>query len=174
MRARAVYLIEALLLVQHTQAFHLPFAYRYTNINMVATRRAASSKTAVAVHKNLKTPPPSKAPGPSIRSPSSKQTTSVTSSPIGSLKPTPTVVTPSSSSSNTITNNNTGRPLLFSLQKDDELVRATFVVRPSKRNKSPYVADILLLEEQDREAIAHVPNLGKFLRLNQQPKPTHP
>jgi hypothetical protein len=158
MRARAVYLIEALLLVQHTQAFHLPFAYRHrsTNINMVATRRAASSKAAAAVRNNPKTPPPSKTPGSSSKSRSSKQTTSVTTSPINS-----TVVTPSSSSSSntTITSTNTGRPLLFSLRTDDELVRATFVVRPSKRNKSPYVADVFLSQEQDREAIAHVPNL---------------
>lgn len=170
MRARAVYLVEALLLVQHTQAFHLPFAYRYrytNHINMVATRRAASSKAAAAaaVHKNPKTPSPSKASGSSSRSRSSKQTTSATSSPNKSLKPTPTVVTPStipssSASSNAIiTNNNTGRPLLFSLRTDDELVRATFIARPSKRNRSPYVADILLLEDQDREAIAHAPNL---------------
>lgn len=80
-------------------------------------------------------------------------------------------MTPSSANNNTITktNNitdtNTGRPLLFSLKENDELVRATFVVRPSKRNKSPYVADILMLEEEGqepdtpREAIAHVPNL---------------
>jgi hypothetical protein len=168
MRARAVYLIEALLLVQHTHAFHLPFAYRYTNINMVATRRAASSKAAAAataVHKNPKTPPPSKASDISKQSRSSKQTTLVTSStPIKSLKSTPTVVTPSVipssvSFNTTITDNNTGRPLLFSLRTEDELVRATFVVRPSKRNRSPYVADILLLDDEDREAIAHVPNL---------------
>jgi hypothetical protein len=72
------------------------------------------------------------------------------------------VIPSSVSASNAIiTNNNTGRPLLFSLRTEDELVRATFVVRPSKRNRSPYVADILLLDddEEDREAIAHVPNL---------------
>jgi hypothetical protein len=172
-----VYLLEALLLVQHTRAFHLPFLpNRYTSFNMVATRRAASSKAAAAVHTTPKTPPPSKVPGRSSRSRSTKQTTLVASSPIDSLKPIPTVVTPSSTPSssanttttntNNITNTSTGRPLLFSLKTDDELVRATFVVRPSKRNKSPYVADILMLEEEgqeepdtQREAIAHVPNL---------------
>jgi hypothetical protein len=47
-RARAAYLFEALLLVQHTQYFHLPFAYRFTNKNIVDARRAASSKAAAA------------------------------------------------------------------------------------------------------------------------------
>ena len=35
------------------------------------------------------------------------------------------------------------------------LVRATFLRRPSARNKSPYVGDILLPD--GREAIAHMP-----------------
>jgi hypothetical protein len=65
MRVRTVYLLEALLLVQNTQAFHLLYLpNRYTSrINMVATRRAASSKAAAAIHTNPKTPPPSKPPG---------------------------------------------------------------------------------------------------------------
>lgn len=47
---------------------------------------------------------------------------------------------------------------LFCLAQDDELIRATLVCRPSKRNRSPYVADVWLEDEQ-REAIAHVPSL---------------
>jgi DNA-binding sugar fermentation-stimulating protein len=46
------------------------------------------------------------------------------------------------------------RPLLLDLGRAN-LVRATFVCRPSKRNRSPYVADVLLAD--GREAIAHVP-----------------
>jgi len=44
------------------------------------------------------------------------------------------------------------RPLLLSLKG---LVRAKMVCRPSKRNRSPYVGDIML--EDGREAIAHMP-----------------
>ncbi len=48
---------------------------------------------------------------------------------------------------------------LFSLfNEDDELVLAKMVARPSKRNRSPYVADIALIDS-GRVAIAHVPNL---------------
>ena len=46
--------------------------------------------------------------------------------------------------------------LLFQL--DENLVLGRLVQRPSKRNKSPYVADVWLEDEQ-REAIVHVPNL---------------
>ena len=45
-------------------------------------------------------------------------------------------------------------PLLLDLGRAN-LVRATFVCRPSKRNRSPYVADVRLAD--GREAIAHVP-----------------
>lgn len=41
---------------------------------------------------------------------------------------------------------------------DDDIVSAKFIVRPSKRNRSPYVADIWLESEQ-REALAHVPSM---------------
>lgn len=51
-----------------------------------------------------------------------------------------------------------GRRLLFDLDEPDALVEAKLLCRPSKRNRSPYVADIWLESEQ-REAIAHVPNL---------------
>ena len=44
------------------------------------------------------------------------------------------------------------RPLLLSLKG---LIRAKMVRRPSARNRSPYVGDILL--EDGREAIAHMP-----------------
>ena len=44
------------------------------------------------------------------------------------------------------------RPLLLSLRG---LIRAKMVRRPSARNRSPYVGDILL--EDGREAIAHMP-----------------
>ena len=46
-------------------------------------------------------------------------------------------------------------PLLLDLGRD--LVSATMICRPSKRNRSPYVADVEL--EDGRVAIAHVPNL---------------
>ena len=48
--------------------------------------------------------------------------------------------------------------LLFDLAANDPLVEATLLRRPSKRNRSPYVADVRLRDD-DREAIAHVPNL---------------
>jgi len=44
------------------------------------------------------------------------------------------------------------------LELDPECVRATLVNRPSKRNRSPYVADIFV-PSIEREAICHVPNL---------------
>ena len=47
--------------------------------------------------------------------------------------------------------------LLFDLGRD--LISATMICRPSKRNRSPYVADITLNEDGNRTAIAHVPNL---------------
>lgn len=52
----------------------------------------------------------------------------------------------------------TEKLLLFSLADNDELIEAKILSRPSKRNRSPYVADVWLQDEQ-REAIAHVPNL---------------
>lgn len=48
-----------------------------------------------------------------------------------------------------------GEPL-FSLP--DDVVPGILRSRPSKRNRSPYVADVYL-ESEDREAICHVPNL---------------
>lgn len=52
--------------------------------------------------------------------------------------------------------------LLFSLADDNDytnkLSLAELRCRPSKRNRSPYVADVWL-EDQKREALAHVPNL---------------
>eukprot|EP00948_MAST-09A_sp_MAST-9A-sp1_P001432 g1432.t1 len=47
-------------------------------------------------------------------------------------------------------------PLLLDLDRKN-LVEATMVCRPSKRNRSPYVADVRL--KDGREAIAHVPAL---------------
>lgn len=51
----------------------------------------------------------------------------------------------------------TTEPLLFL----EELIPVKLLHRPSKRNKSPYVADVLVQEEdgKEREAICHVPNL---------------
>lgn len=46
--------------------------------------------------------------------------------------------------------------LLFALDPDDT-VEATLIGRPSQRNKSPYVGDILV--DSNRTAIAHLPNL---------------
>ena len=40
----------------------------------------------------------------------------------------------------------------------DDVVTGKLVCRPSKRNRSPYVADVFI-ESENREAIAHVPNL---------------
>lgn len=40
----------------------------------------------------------------------------------------------------------------------DDVVHATFLKRPSKRNRSPYVADVRV-ESKDIEAVAHVPRL---------------
>jgi DNA-binding sugar fermentation-stimulating protein len=44
------------------------------------------------------------------------------------------------------------------LELPDDIVIGEIVCRPSKRNKSPYVADVLLMDE-NRQAIVHVPNL---------------
>ncbi|GKY92729.1 hypothetical protein MPSEU_000242900 [Mayamaea pseudoterrestris] len=49
----------------------------------------------------------------------------------------------------------TDLPILFRL---DDLVQGTLVARPSRRNKSPWVADVFLEDEQ-REALVHVPSL---------------
>lgn len=47
-------------------------------------------------------------------------------------------------------------PLLFTL---DELLKVKLRARPSKRNRSPYVADTWF-EEEEREVLTHVPNLN--------------
>lgn len=58
-----------------------------------------------------------------------------------------------------------GKRLLFSLRDDDELLEATLVARPSKRNKSPYVGDIELVDAIDavdnneHHPVIHLPNL---------------
>eukprot|EP00521_Asterionellopsis_glacialis_P010914 CAMPEP_0195306116 /NCGR_PEP_ID=MMETSP0707-20130614/37036_1 /TAXON_ID=33640 /ORGANISM="Asterionellopsis glacialis, Strain CCMP134" /LENGTH=336 /DNA_ID=CAMNT_0040370325 /DNA_START=314 /DNA_END=1324 /DNA_ORIENTATION=- len=44
------------------------------------------------------------------------------------------------------------------LSLDDDIILAKMVKRPSKRNRSPYVADVWL-QSEEREALAHVPNL---------------
>jgi len=44
------------------------------------------------------------------------------------------------------------------LSLDEDIVVAKMLKRPSKRNRSPYVADVWLNREE-REALAHVPNL---------------
>lgn len=59
-------------------------------------------------------------------------------------------------SKESICSNITGKPPLFSLS--DDIVAGVLKNRPSKRNRSPYVADVFLEKEQ-REAIVHVPNL---------------
>ena len=59
----------------------------------------------------------------------------------------------------TISKNHDGtaeKVLLLSLS--DDLVQGVLRNRPSQRNRSPYVADVFLEQEQ-REAIVHVPNL---------------
>lgn len=48
--------------------------------------------------------------------------------------------------------------VLFALD-DPEAVIGTLVQRPSKRNRSPYVADVCIPSQNNREAIVHVPNL---------------
>lgn len=48
--------------------------------------------------------------------------------------------------------------VLFTLD-DSESVLATLLQRPSKRNRSPYVADISIPSQNGREAICHVPSL---------------
>jgi len=79
------------------------------------------------------------------------------------------VVTPEKTSGNTTDNGsnsaNNNAPLL-ALTGNDELVKVTMLCRPSKRNRSPYVADVLVPSSYDgttsnepREAICHVPNL---------------
>lgn len=57
--------------------------------------------------------------------------------------------------STTIENNSR---LLFALN-DPESVLATLVQRPSKRNKSPYVADVTISSQDNRPALVHVPSL---------------
>ena len=46
---------------------------------------------------------------------------------------------------------------------DEDMISGTLLCRPSKRNRSPYVADLLLKNDDEdgteREAIIHVPNL---------------
>jgi DNA-binding sugar fermentation-stimulating protein len=44
------------------------------------------------------------------------------------------------------------------LMLPEDCVLGTFQCRPSKRNRSPYVADVIL-DDEGREAIVHVPNL---------------
>uniref|UniRef100_A0A7S1FTJ9 Uncharacterized protein n=1 Tax=Corethron hystrix TaxID=216773 RepID=A0A7S1FTJ9_9STRA len=63
------------------------------------------------------------------------------------------------------TNFNIATPVPLSTDKRDPLLKlpsdcvtAKFICRPSKRNRSPYVADIFV-PSLDREAICHVPNL---------------
>jgi len=70
----------------------------------------------------------------------------------------PPVSAPSSSSSAAAASskNDCIDNILLSLSPD--CVQATLICRPSKRNKSPYVADIFVPSLQ-REAICHVPNL---------------
>jgi len=48
--------------------------------------------------------------------------------------------------------------VLFTLD-DPESVLCTLLQRPSKRNRSPYVADLCIPSQDSREAICHVPNL---------------
>jgi len=65
-----------------------------------------------------------------------------------------------------IQHNDRSKPLL-DLTESDDLVSVTLVQRPSKRNRSPYVADVLLNDDggssgsssSSREVICHVPNL---------------
>ena len=70
-----------------------------------------------------------------------------------------------------------GRRMLFSLRDDDELLPATLICRPSKRNKSPYVGDIELNHsapvksgKQLPHPLVHLPNLdmGGKCRPNAQ------
>lgn len=51
-----------------------------------------------------------------------------------------------------------GNSVLFTLN-DPESILGTMVQRPSKRNRSPYVADISIPSQNNREAIVHVPSL---------------
>ena len=70
-----------------------------------------------------------------------------------SIRPTKTkraTTTPATSTANS--------PALFTLD-DPESVLGTLIQRPSKRNKSPYVADICISSQNNREALVHVPNL---------------
>jgi DNA-binding sugar fermentation-stimulating protein len=50
-------------------------------------------------------------------------------------------------------------PITAPLLSLDELIPVQLLHRPSKRNRSPYVADVLVKNDKEREAICHVPNL---------------
>lgn len=102
---------------------------------MVVTRSGAGLRAAYGLQKSMI------APAKSIRSKPSKRFMASTSSDV-----TPTKKAKS----------NLGTDVLFTLAED--CVVGTLQCRPSKRNRSPYVADVLL-ENEDREVIVHVPNL---------------
>ena len=132
--------------------------------NMVQTRRGLQteiqakipSKVPSKARKSIskpsatpKTPPPPQSSGKAKSSPS----------PTKSPKPPP--------AKSRLVN---GKRLLFSLRDDDELLEATLVSRPSKRNKSPYVGDIQVVSKNNNDndgntplqtpnPLVHLPNL---------------
>lgn len=183
MKRGSVLLLGTLNLLHSTHSF--PSTSFTSCTGMVASRRSCTSaaKTiaaAASIPNNLKTPPPRKVAGRSTRREKtvlcSKSTKASPDYSESSLEA-PNVVTPSVASlfessngrnATTVATVATGASsssssstLLFSLHDNvynDPLVRAKLIARPSKRNRSPYVADVWLEDEQ-REAIAHVPNL---------------
>jgi len=118
-----------------------------TGITMVSTRKQQRRGLVTS---------PSQPHAPAPLPPSKKARTRRASSKC-SVVPKP-IVQPGSRGDLDDDERRTGKQVLFDLRESDELVRARLICRPSKRNRSPYVADVYLLEE-GREAIAHVPNL---------------
>lgn len=133
---------------------------------MTSARNATTSATTTATKTKTSTETVA-APGNNKRR-KKAATTTTTRQPATATAASAVLVSPvqaPSSSSSKAADGTNRRTLLFDLGQDftdgDGLVEATLVRRPSFRNRSPYVADVLLSEaDGGREALAHVPNLG--------------
>jgi DNA-binding sugar fermentation-stimulating protein len=149
--------------------------YTRSFIGMVSTRRslltaataaAASSKRAINNNKegdSFASSPTSDDPHP-VETPNPVVVKRVKKANLKILPP-PRPPPPRSTNGETASNAAAGaggKLLLFSLQDDNHnepLVAAKLVCRPSQRNRSPYVADIELLNDKNRIALCHVPSL---------------
>lgn len=154
--------------IQHSVAAFVPAPVQPLLLRPIAATRTMVSTRSVAATKRLVGTGSSQADKESSIPKKIKLTKKKAAVKQAPTKKAPTKKSPAQNTSKTTSIPNQGnttnptKNALICLAEIDELIPVTMVKRPSRRNRSPYVADVLVAtakKDTTREAICHVPNL---------------